>query len=113
MKPEILLLTASAVCEAFWNIALKKSTGITNWRVNLVGIICLILGIITFKKSIETIPLSVAIVIWSGFSLMLTIGLDMILYKSKIDLKTGFFMLLCLISIIGLNYFSAKYNNSI
>lgn len=102
----LFLLILSALCEAIWNIYLTKSKGFTDWGVNVGGLLFLVLGIVTFKKALAHLPLSVAIVIWSGLSLMLTIGLDVWIFHTKIDYKTAFFMGLCIVSILGLNYFS-------
>ena len=68
----LLLIILSAISEALWNVALKKSEGFTDWTTNAIGVLFLICGIITFKKAIGLMPLSVVIVIWSGLSLMLT-----------------------------------------
>jgi len=64
--------------------------------------------VIGFKKGIENIPLGIAMVVWSGVAIIGTILLDIIIYKAKIDFKIAFFMLLCIVSIIGLNYYSNK-----
>jgi quaternary ammonium compound-resistance protein SugE len=98
----------AGVFESLWNIALKKSTGLYDWKANIVAGILLLVAIITFKKGIDLLPLSIAVVVWSGIAILLTILLDVVLLKSRIDLKTGFFMGLCVISIIGMNYYSSK-----
>ena len=108
MKIEIIFLILSAIFEALWNIALKKSNGLTDWGTNLIGVFFLVGGIITFKIAIGGIPLSIAIIIWSGISLMLTIILDIYFFKTRIDFAIAFFMGLSIISIIGLNYYSSK-----
>lgn len=59
-----------------------------------------------FKKALCIYPLSFAIVIWSGISLILTIALDVYIFSTKIDLRTGFLMTICLSSILTLNYYS-------
>jgi multidrug transporter EmrE-like cation transporter len=101
----ILFIAISAVSEAIWNIYLTKSKGLRDWLVNLLGLAFLSIGIVTFKKALNYMPLSIVIVIWSGLSLLFTIALDMYIYKTRIDLKLGFFMILSIISILGLNYF--------
>ena len=101
-----LLIILSAVSEALWNIALKKSGGFTDWSTNAVGILFLVCGILTFKKAIGLMPMSIVIVIWSGLSLMLTIVLDVYLFKTRLDYRVVLFMALCIVSIIGLNYYS-------
>jgi len=104
MNIGILFLLASSICDAVWNICLKQSKGITDWLINLIGISFLMIGIATFKKALYHFPLSIATVIWFGVSLVLTTALDVLLFKTALTYKIVFFMTLCMISIIGLNY---------
>jgi multidrug transporter EmrE-like cation transporter len=104
----LLLLLLSAFCEAVWNIFLTKSNGLTDWTSNLPGILCLLIGIFTFKGALAGMPLSIAVVIWSGVSLLLTIAFDVYFFSTKIDFKVGFFMILCIVSIIGLQYYAKR-----
>jgi multidrug transporter EmrE-like cation transporter len=106
MNIGILFLLASSVCDAVWNICLKQSKGITDWLINIVGISFLMIGIATFKKALDHFPLSIATVIWFGVSLVLTTVLDVLLFKTTLNYKIAFFMALCMVSIIGLNYSS-------
>jgi multidrug transporter EmrE-like cation transporter len=106
MNIGILLLLASSVCDAVWNVCLKQSKGITDWLVNLIGVSFLMIGIFTFKKALDHFPLSIATVVWFGVSLVLTTFLDVLLFKTLLNYKIVFFMALCVISIIGLNYSS-------
>lgn len=80
-----------------------------DWRMNASGILFAISAAILFKKALDDLSLSIGVVMWSGFSILFTIALDMYLFKTKIDLMTGFFMILCIGSIIGLNYFSKTH----
>lgn len=107
MNIGFFLLLASSICDAVWNVCLKQSKGITDWFVNIIGITFLVVGIITFKKALDFFPLSVAIVIWFGVTFGLTTVLDVIWFKTVLNYKVAFFMILCVISIIGLNYCSA------
>ena len=104
----LLLLVLSAVTESFWNICLKKSTSLTDLRFMGPGILCMIVGIIMFKTSLNNIPLGVAVMIWSGISLVITILLDIIYLKTNIDWLTAAFMVMCIASIVGLNYASNR-----
>jgi multidrug transporter EmrE-like cation transporter len=106
MNIGILFLLASSVCDAVWNICLKQSKGITDWLVNIIGISFLLIGIVTFKKALDYFPLSIAVVIWFGVTFVLTTILDVFLFKTALNYKVAFCMCLCVISIIGLNYFS-------
>lgn len=105
----LLIVFISGLCEAIWNIYLYKSKGVTDFKTNAIAVFFLIISIVTFKKTLTFFPLSIAIVLWTGLTLLITIILDMLIYKTKIDNKVAFFMALCSISIIGLNYFSAKH----
>ena len=108
MNIGFFLLLASSICDAVWNVCLKQSRGLTDWLVNIIGISFLISGIITFKKALDSFPLSIAIVIWFGITFVLTTILDVIWFKTVLSFKITFFMLLCVVSIIGLNYFSTN-----
>jgi len=108
MNVGILFLLASAVCDAVWNICLKLSKGINDWPVNIIGISFLAIGIVTFKKALDLFPLSAAVVIWFGMSLVLTTIADVLWFKTLLNYKIIFFMVLCLVSIAGLNYFSTS-----
>ena len=77
-----------------------------DWPTNLAGAITLISGMFFFKKAIVYLPLSVTIVLWSGMSLFLTIVFDFYFFKTKLSWQTACAMAFCIISIIGLNYFS-------
>jgi multidrug transporter EmrE-like cation transporter len=108
MNTCFFLLFTSGICDVGWNLCLKQSKGITDWLINIIGVSCLIIGIITFKKALSGYPLSVAIVIWFGITFSLTTVADVFLFKTVLNFKVIFFMLLCAASIIGLNYFSSS-----
>lgn len=59
-----------------------------------------------FRKACNTVSLSIAVVVWSGLTITFTILYDVLLTGNKIDLKVGFFMLLCIVAILGMNYYS-------
>jgi multidrug transporter EmrE-like cation transporter len=101
-------LIFSALCDAVYNVFLKRTNSMYDFG-NLFFVILFLTGsIFGFKKGINGIQLGIAMVVWSGVAIIGTILLDVIIYKAKIDYKIGFFMLLCIISVIGLNYYSHK-----
>lgn len=108
MNTGILFLLASSLCDVVWNLCLKQSKGVNDWLINIIGLSFLAIGIVTFKKALDHFPLSIAIVAWFGVSLVLTTVFDVILFKTVLNYKIVFFMVLCVISIIGLNYFAAS-----
>ncbi|MGZ4001519.1 MAG: DMT family transporter [Mucilaginibacter sp.] len=104
----MLMLVLSAITESAWNVVLKKSTGLTDWGVNGVGILLVLTGVFLFKKSLDSISLSIAALVWSVISLTLTIGLDMLFFKTRFDLLTAGFMVLSMLSIIGLSFSAGR-----
>jgi len=92
MNPGIPFLLISCITEAFWNICLKRSKGLLDWPVNLLGLLFLVVGIAAFKRSLNYLSLSIATVTWSGISLTLTIILDTYLYHTKMNYQTILFM---------------------
>ena len=103
-----VLLIISAACEAAWNIFLSKSRGFTDWSTNAIALFFLGAGIFTFKQALAGLPLSIAIVIWSGLALLFTVALDIYFFKTQINGKVAFFMALCILSILCLNYYHNK-----
>ena len=87
---------------------MKRSTGLRDWLNNGIGIIFLIVGIAAFKKTLSYMPLSIAIVIWSGISLVGTILLDVYFFKTHIDGRVALFMVLSMASIMGLHYYASQ-----
>ena len=108
IKSSLPLLFLSTVCEGLWNVCLKRSRGLSDWGVNALGVLFLVIGILAFKKALQFTSLSVASLIWSSVSLLFTIALDMSLFGTKIDLRTAVFMGLSLLSTMGLAYFANK-----
>jgi multidrug transporter EmrE-like cation transporter len=103
---DIFFLIISAMCDAVWNIFLSKSKGFLDWKMNIIGVLFLFISTICFKKGLNNMSLSIAVVVWSGLAIMFTIALDMYIFKTNIDYKIAFFMGLCIVSIIGMNYYS-------
>jgi len=101
-------LIFSASCDAVYNVFLKRTNSFHDYFNLFFAALFLSGSVIGFKKGIENIPLGIAMVVWSGVAIIGTILLDIIIYKAKIDFKIAFFMLLCIVSIIGLNYYSNK-----
>lgn len=79
-----------------------------DWRANGIGILLVLTGIFLFKKSLDSISLSIAALVWSAISLTLTIGLDILFFKTKFDPLTAAFMALSMLSIIGLSYSASR-----
>lgn len=101
-------LIFSAICDAFYNVFLKKVSSFTDYKNILLVVFLLSGSILGFKKGLSTIQMSTALLVWSGISIIATIILDIIIYKAKFDIKIAFFMCLCIVSIIGLNYYANK-----
>jgi multidrug transporter EmrE-like cation transporter len=101
-------LVFSALCDACYNVFLKRTNSFHDYG-NLFFVILFLTGsVIGFKKGVDGIQMGIAMVVWSGVAIIGTIILDILIYKAKIDLKIAFFMLLCIVSIVGLNYYSNK-----
>ncbi len=103
-----LFLIFSALCDSCYNVFLKRTHSFQDYG-NLFFVIVFLSGsVFGFKKGIDGIQLGIAMVVWSGVAITGTILLDIIIYKAKIDFRIAFFMLLCIVSIAGLNYYSGK-----
>lgn len=99
-------LLLSALCDSIWTIILSRISGTKDGLMTIAGVLLLIASILLFKKACSTVSLSIAVIVWSGLTIMCTIIGDTCFLGSRFDAKTAFFMLLCIISILGMNYYS-------
>jgi multidrug transporter EmrE-like cation transporter len=87
---------------------LAKFEGASQWYILAIGLIFLLGDVYFFKKSLDYLNLSVAVVVWSDLSIILTIIFDYFFFKTRLDYKVAFFRGMGLIAIFGMNYYSGK-----
>jgi quaternary ammonium compound-resistance protein SugE len=70
-------------------------------------VVCVVLSFWLLTEAIKTVPLGIAYAVWTGIGAAGTLLLSVLVFREPINpIQIGFVMLLIL-SIIGLKYFSA------
>ncbi|MFD1418543.1 DMT family transporter [Companilactobacillus keshanensis] len=97
----IYLITAG-LFEVIWATTMKLSHGFTKLNYTALTILGMIASFILLAKATKTLPLSIAYPIWTGIGALGAIIVGFVFFGDKISLLTWLFIVLLLISIIGI-----------
>jgi quaternary ammonium compound-resistance protein SugE len=96
------LLIIAGILEVGWSIGLKYTNGFTNLIPSVFTIIAIVLSMFLLARAAQTIPIGTAYAVWVGIgALGAAIG-GIILFKENVSMMKILFMLMLLISIIGI-----------
>lgn len=97
-----LLLVIAGLFEVCWSLGLKYTNGFTNLIPSVFTIITLIISMFLLAKATQTIPIGTAYPIWVGIGAAGAAIGGMILFKENASLMKFVFLIMLIISIIGL-----------
>lgn len=103
-----LVLTASALFEAVWAIALDHSQGLTQLIPTLIFIVGIAVSLGGLSYAMKSIPVSIAYVIWVGIGAATTVVISMLLGAETFSIIKIFFIAGIIGSVVGLKFASAK-----
>jgi quaternary ammonium compound-resistance protein SugE len=103
-----IYLVLAGILEICWAIGLKYTEGFTKLIPSIFTIITLALSIFLLAKSAQTIPIGTAYGIWVGIGAIGVAILGIFLFKEPSSALRLLFLLMLLISIIGLKLTSGK-----
>ena len=90
--------------EAVWAIGLKYAEGFTKLWPSVITIIAMAISLYFLALAIKTLPVGTAYAIWTGIGAFTTAILGVVLFSEPIHFSRIFFLILLLISIIGLKF---------
>lgn len=100
------LLVIAGLFEVCWSLGLKYTNGFTNLVPSVFTIITLIISMFLLAKATQTIPIGTAYPIWVGIGAAgASIG-GMILFKESASVMKFVFLIMLIVSIIGLKVVS-------
>jgi quaternary ammonium compound-resistance protein SugE len=101
-------LIVAGLFEAVWAVGLKYADGFTRLWPSLLTIVAMAISLYFLALAIKTLPLGTAYAVWTGIGAFTTAVLGVILFSEPIHFSRIFFLLLLLVSIIGLKFTSAS-----
>lgn len=99
--PWVLLIVAG-LFETGWAIGLKYSVGFTRWKPTLFTILCLVISMVLLARAAAQLPIGTAYGVWVGIGALGTAVFGIYLFKEPVTSARLFFLVLLLISIVGL-----------
>lgn len=97
-----VLLFIAGLLEVCWATGLKYSEGFTKPLPSFFTIVTLALSMFLLAKATQTLPIGTAYAIWVGIGALGAAILGIILFKEPASLARIIFLLMLLVSIIGL-----------
>ncbi len=101
-----IYLLIAGLFEIGWAIGLKYTEGFTKLWPSVITIIGMILSFYFLSTAVKTIPIGTAYAIWTGIGAVGTAILGIILFGESKEIIRIFFVMLIVIGIVGLKFFS-------
>lgn len=95
-------LIIAGLLEVCWAIGLKYTEGFTKLTPSIFTIVTFSLSMFLLAKATHTLPIGTAYAIWVGIGVLGAVVLGVYFFNEPISLMRGFFVMLLIISIIGL-----------
>ncbi|MGI4992079.1 quaternary ammonium compound efflux SMR transporter SugE [Halobacteriovorax sp. GFR7] len=97
-----IILVIAGLLEVCWAIGLKYTQGFTKLVPSIFTLVTLAASMFLLAKSSQTLPIGTAYGVWVGIGALGAAVFGIILFNEPISLAKSFFLVLLLISIIGL-----------
>ncbi|MBO5556485.1 MAG: multidrug efflux SMR transporter [Oscillospiraceae bacterium] len=103
-----LFLLLAGVLEVTWACAMKLSDGFTVLLPSAVTAAGYLLSAMFLSLALRELPLGTAYAMWTGFGILGTSILGVVLFREQLTLPQGICVLLILAGIVGLKLLSAE-----
>ena len=101
-----ILLILAGIFEVTWAIAMKSSNGFTVLLPSAITVIGYILSAVFLALALKQLPLGTAYAMWTGFGIVGTAILGVLLFNEKLSLPQVICVALIVIGIVGLKLLS-------
>lgn len=103
-----ILLIIAGFGECFWATTMKLSNGFTNIGYTIITVVGMLLSFGTLIIATKTLPLSLAYPIWTGIGAVGSVVIGCVFFKENINPLTSVFVVLLIVSIIGIKMTSGS-----
>jgi quaternary ammonium compound-resistance protein SugE len=101
-----IYLFIAGLFEIGWAVGLKYTEGFTKIWPSVITIATMILSFYFLSTAVKTIPIGTAYAIWTGIGAVGTAILGIILFGESKEFVRMLFILLIVVGIVGLKFFS-------
>ena len=99
---EWIMLLIAGVLEVTWAVFMKMSEGFTKMMPSIVTAVGYILSAVFLALALKKLPLGTAYAMWTGFGILGTTLLGVMLFKESISLAQAGCVILIAAGIVGL-----------
>ena len=101
-----ILLFLARVFEVAWAIAMKYSDGFTVLVPSVITVVGYIASAVFLALALKHLPLGTAYAMWTGFGIVGTTVLGVVLFHEQISIPQAICLILIVIGIVGLKILS-------
>ncbi|KTD65955.1 quaternary ammonium compound efflux SMR transporter SugE [Legionella shakespearei] len=99
-----IYLVFAGLLEVCWAIGLKYTDGFSKFVPSLLTLIAIAGSMFLLAKAAQSLPIGTAYAIWVGIGALGTAVMGIILFQEPLSVLRILFLLLLLVSIVGLKY---------
>lgn len=103
-----IYLIIAGLLETVWATTMKLSDGFSNLPYSLATIVGMIFSFGALALATKELPLSIAYPIWTGIGAVGTVIIGVFLFKDSLNWTTWLFVILLIVSIIGIKLTSGE-----
>ena len=101
-----IILFIAGIFETVWAIGLKYSKGFTKIFPSVIVVVAMAISVYLLSYASKTIPIGTAYAVWTGIGAVGTVILGIILFGEVASVIRILLIMLIIISVIGLKFFS-------
>ena len=102
-----IYLVIAGLFEVVWATAMKLSNGFSRIDYSIATIVGMILSFFFLAKATKILSLSLAYPVWTGIGAVGSVLIGVLLFKDQLSLMTWVFVILLVISIVGIKITSS------
>lgn len=103
-----IILIIAGLLEVGWTIGLKYSEGFTKPLPSIITAITITASMVLLGKATQTLPIGTAYAVWVGIGAAGASVAGMVLFKEPLSVAKLVFLLMLIVSIVGLKLTSGK-----
>ena len=100
-----IMLLLAGLSEITWACAMKYSSGFTKLMPSIVTVVFYLLSAVFLSSALKQLPLGTAYAMWTGFGILGTTLLGVLLFKETINVAQIVCIVLIVCGIVGLKLF--------